>query len=118
MFRSTFFFLTIVATLLTSTAAFVVPSSSSPSSSSMTRFAAKAGESADGSQKRAYVPAGLTREEYEAILAKDEEKKNKKLSYKGGTGETLEEFQARETEGFRVKHRFPKFKFPGWFEDE
>jgi len=45
-------------------------------------------------------------------------KKNKKLSYKGGTGETLEEFQDRSTEGYRVKHRFPKFKFPGWFADE
>jgi len=114
MFRSTFFFLTI-ATLLTSTAAFVVPSSPS---SSMARFSAKAGESQDEDKKMAYVPAGLTREEYAAILAKDEEKKNKKLSYKGGTGETLEEFQERETNGFRVKHRFPKFKFPGWFADE
>jgi len=114
MFRSTFFLLAI-ATLLTSTAAFVVPSSPS---SSMARFAAKAGESQDGDKKMAYVPAGLTREEYAAVLAKDEEKKNKKLSYKGGTGETLEEFQEKATNGFRVKHRFPKFKFPGWFADE
>jgi len=109
------YFATILIAMIASVAAFMpAPLASSPSS---TLYAAKAGEEA-GDKKMAYVPAGLTREEYAAILAKDEEKRNKKLSYKGGTGETLEEFQDRETDGYRVKHRFPKFKFPGWFEDE
>merc|ERR1712146_778411 len=90
---------TIFFAMIASVAAFMPsPLTSAPSNSAL--YAAKAGE------------------EYAAILKKDEEKKNKKLSYKGGTGETLEEFQEKSTDGYRVKHRFPKFKFPGWFEDE
>jgi len=107
---------TIFFAMIASVAAFMPsPLASTPSNSAL--YAAKAGEES-GDKKMAYVPAGLTREEYAAILKKDEEKKNKKLSYKGGTGETLEEFQEKSTDGYRVKHRFPKFKFSGWFQDE
>jgi hypothetical protein len=102
--------------MIASVAAFM-PSPMASSVSNSALFA-KAESGKEGEKKMAYVPAGLTREQYAEVLAKDEAQKNKKLEGKGGTGETLEEFQAENTEGYRVKHRFVKMKFPGWYANE